>query len=247
MPSGVVARAARPRRPRRTSARLTAALPRNGTDARWAPSERAIRQARPLRSRPRRYRQRAELDECRARLASRARVPASATASAGTHSRSSSVSTRLAQPGLLIGQFEVHGYSCASASTRSAMMLRWIWPRPAVNGGSARVEVGLLPEPVLAGRGRVGVLQRRPEQLDRRRRESLLGLGHQQLDARAVGADRSAAEELTDRPISVVAQHLDPDQRLASATCASGSSITGTPASARTPPRRRAGQARCAA
>src|SRR5581483_9147035 len=45
------------------------------------------------------------------------------------------------------------------------------------------------------------------------RGESLLGLGHQELDARALGPDGSAAQKLTHGPVRVMAKNLDSDQR----------------------------------
>ena len=58
------------------------------------------------------------------------------------------------------------------------------------------------------------MLERRAEHLERARGEALLGLGHQQLHARAVRADGAAVEELAHGAVGVMAQHLDADQRL---------------------------------
>src|SRR4051794_17110430 len=190
-------------------AKRTAALARYGTGARCSPSARAIRHSStapspsspPTVSAPK-----------SARLRHSALRPAAVSASA-LHARPSSVAiASLSQP-------------CSSLSSRSMTSLLGEAEhaagddvaldllRTAVDGRGARVEVGLVPEVVLGAIVRLPVLERRAEDLERGRREALLGLGHEQLHARAVRADGAAVEELPDGPVRVMPQHLDADQR----------------------------------
>src|SRR5215218_54810 len=183
-----------------SAANRTAALPRYGTGARCAPSARAIMHSStaPSPSSP--------------PTASAPKSTRRSQSRSGSASRASSVST------------DSPSHFCSSLSSKSIESLLWKGEdaigddvaldllRAAVDGRGARVQVGLAPEVVLVGRLGLGVLERRRQDLERGCRQPLLGLGHEQLDARAVGTDSSAGHELADGSVRMVPQDLDADQ-----------------------------------
>src|SRR5215217_1924852 len=83
--------------------------------------------------------------------------------------------------------------------------------RPAELCRRAREQVGLVPMTVVyIGSWRQEAFT---EHVECRRGRGLLGLGHEELDARARGANRLAVEKPPDRAGRMVAQHLDGDER----------------------------------
>ena len=214
------------------AAKRTAALPRYGTGARCAPSARAIRHSStaPSPSSP-------PTDS----------APNSTRPAHGSASRASSVSTdSLSHRCSSLSSRSISRYSCGRARTRSAMMLRWICCVPPYT--LAAREYRYVSSQNSSSSTASASIERRAEHLERGRRQPLLGLGHQQLDARAVGTDGAAVEELPDGAVRVVAQDLDADQRPREGDLGAGilDQRLAVDACAR-PPRGRRGRATCAA
>ena len=143
---------------------------------------------------------------------SRSAWPASWARSAAGHSRSSSVSTRLAEPGLLVGQLEVHVLLLGQREDAVGDDVALDLLRAAVDGRRARVQVGLVPELVLDRLGGSACWSVGPSTSSAVAASRCSASAISSFTLELSGPDRAAVEELADGAVGVVAEHLDADR-----------------------------------